>query len=72
MPTAPPRQCHVAGCPDVAVIRGLAQAYALRLADRLVDQIDDAIEGNVGDFYAAFLQGFGDFFTESAADPGSL
>jgi AcrR family transcriptional regulator len=49
--------------------QGLAQAYALRLADRLVDQIDDAVEGNAGDVYAAFLQGFGDFFTESAADP---
>jgi AcrR family transcriptional regulator len=49
--------------------QGLAQAYALRLADRLVDQIDDAIEGNVGDLDAAFLQGFRDFFTESAADP---
>lgn len=49
--------------------QGLAQAYALRLADRLVDQIDDAIEGHAGDVYAAFLQGFRDFFTESAADP---
>lgn len=49
--------------------QGLAQAYALRLADRLVDQIDDAIEGNIGDVYAAFSQGFRDFFTESAADP---
>jgi AcrR family transcriptional regulator len=49
--------------------QGLAQAYALRLADRLVDQIDDAIEGHVGDVYAAFLQGFRDFFTESASDP---
>lgn len=49
--------------------QGLAQAYAMRLADRLVDQIDDAIEGNVGDVQAAFLQGFRDFFTESAADP---
>ena len=49
--------------------QGLAQAYALRLADRLVDQIHDAIEGNVGDVYAAFLQGFRAFFTESAADP---
>jgi AcrR family transcriptional regulator len=48
---------------------GLAQAYALRLADRLVDQIEGAIEGNVGDVYAAFAQGFRDFFTESAADP---
>lgn len=49
--------------------QGLAQAYALRLADRLVDQIDLAIDGNVGDVYAAFHQGFRDFFTESAADP---
>jgi AcrR family transcriptional regulator len=49
--------------------QGLAQGYALRLADRLVDQIDDAIESHVGDLYAAFLHGFRDFFTESAADP---
>ncbi|MDT5284596.1 MAG: hypothetical protein QOJ20_5791 [Mycobacterium sp.] len=49
--------------------QGLAQGYALRLADRLVDQIEDAIVGNVGDIYAAFLQGFRDFFAESAADP---
>jgi AcrR family transcriptional regulator len=49
--------------------QGLAQGYALRLADRLVDQIDDAIEGNAGDIYAAFVQGFRDFFAESAADP---
>lgn len=49
--------------------QGLAQAYAMRLADGLVDQINDAIHGNVGDVYAAFLQGFRDFFAESAADP---
>jgi AcrR family transcriptional regulator len=49
--------------------QGLAQGYALRLADRLVDQIDGAIADNVGDIYSAFLQGFQDFFTESAADP---
>lgn len=49
--------------------QGLAQGYALRLADRLVDQINGAISENVGDVYAAFLQGFRDFFTESAADP---
>ena len=48
---------------------GLAQGYALRLADRLVDQIHSAINDNVGDVYAAFLQGFRDFFTESSADP---
>lgn len=49
--------------------QGLAQGYALRLADRLVDQINDAIGSNAGDVYAAFLQGFRDFFAESAADP---
>lgn len=49
--------------------QGLAQGYALRLADRLVDAVDHAIQGNVGDIYAAFLQGFRAFFTESAADP---
>jgi AcrR family transcriptional regulator len=49
--------------------QGLAQAYAMRLADRLVDAVANAIEGNVGDIYAAFLEGFRDFFSESAADP---
>jgi AcrR family transcriptional regulator len=49
--------------------QGLAQGYALRLADRLVNAVDDAIYSNVGDIYAAFMQGFRAFFTESAADP---
>ncbi|MEV3901208.1 TetR family transcriptional regulator [Mycobacterium sp. NPDC050551] len=49
--------------------QGLAQNYALRLADRLVDAVDEAIESNVGDVHAAFLQGFRAFFAESAADP---
>lgn len=49
--------------------QGLAQGYALRLADRLVDHVDDAIETNVGDINQAFVQGFRDFFAESAADP---
>jgi AcrR family transcriptional regulator len=48
---------------------GLAQGYALRLADQLVDAVSDAIEGNVGDIYAAFLEGFRVFFSESASDP---
>jgi AcrR family transcriptional regulator len=48
---------------------GLAQAYALRAADRLVDAVEDAIEANVGDIYAAFVQGFRSFFTQSASDP---
>ena len=49
--------------------QGLAQAYAMRLADRLVGAVSGAIETNIGDVYAAFLQGFRAFFSESAADP---
>ena len=48
---------------------GLAQGYAVRLADRLVDAVGDAIAAHVGDVYHAFLQGFRSFFAESAADP---
>ena len=49
--------------------QGLAQGYALRLADRLVDAVHAAIDANVGNVYEAFLQGFRAFFAESAADP---
>ncbi|HEU4363769.1 MAG TPA: TetR/AcrR family transcriptional regulator [Mycobacterium sp.] len=49
--------------------QGLAQGYALRLADRLVAAIDTTINSHVGDIYAAFLEGFRSFFSESAADP---
>ena len=49
--------------------QGLAQGYALRLADQLVDLIQAAIDNNVGDLYSAFLEGFRLFFTASAADP---
>jgi AcrR family transcriptional regulator len=49
--------------------QGLAQGYALRLADRLVDAVHGAIDANVGNIYQAFLQGFRAFFTDSAADP---
>jgi AcrR family transcriptional regulator len=49
--------------------QGLAEGYALRLADRLVDAVDYAIDANVGDIYAAFLQGFRAFLAESASDP---
>ena len=34
-----------------------------------MDAVDDAMDANVGDIYAAFLQGFRAFFAESAADP---
>ena len=49
--------------------QGLAQGYALRLTDRLVDIVYAALEVNVGNIYEAFLQGFRAFFAESAADP---
>lgn len=49
--------------------QGLAEGYALRLADRLVDAVDMAIQHNVGDVHAAFLEGFQSFFVESASDP---
>jgi AcrR family transcriptional regulator len=49
--------------------QGLAEGYALRLADRLVDAVDGAIQGNAGNVYAAFLEGFRAFFAESASDP---
>lgn len=49
--------------------QGLAQGYALRLADRLVGAVETAIYHNVGQVHAAFLEGFRAFFTESAADP---
>jgi len=49
--------------------QGLAQAYAMRLADRLVGAVSGAIETNVGRVYDAFLEGFRAFFSESAADP---
>lgn len=49
--------------------QGLAEGYALRLADRLVDAVELAIENNVGNIYAAFLEGFRSFFLESASDP---
>jgi len=49
--------------------QGLAQGYALRLADRLVDTVHAALDDNVGNLYEAFLQGFRSFFAASAADP---
>ncbi|KLO29824.1 TetR family transcriptional regulator [Mycolicibacter heraklionensis] len=49
--------------------QGLAQGYAIRLADRLVDAVDRAMSNNVGDIHAAFLEGFRAFFSDSAADP---
>ena len=41
----------------------------MRLADRLVDAVDLAIERNVGQIYTAFDEGFQAFFLDSASDP---
>jgi AcrR family transcriptional regulator len=49
--------------------QGLAQGYALRLADRLVDTVHAAVNANVGNVHTAFLEGFRSFLAESAADP---
>ena len=49
--------------------QGLAQGYPLRLADRLVDTIHEALDANVGHIYESFLQAFRRFFSEAAADP---
>ena len=49
--------------------QGLAQGYALRLADRLVGTVHAAMDANVGNIYESFLQGFRSFFSEMAADP---
>lgn len=49
--------------------QGLAQAYAVRLADELVDSVGDALAVNEGDGRAALLDGFGGFFTASVSDP---
>jgi AcrR family transcriptional regulator len=49
--------------------QGLAQGYALRLADHLVDSVHAALDANVGNVYEALLDGFRSFFSESASDP---
>lgn len=49
--------------------QGLAQGYALRLADRLVDTVKAALDANIGNIYESFLQGFTAYFTEMSADP---
>lgn len=49
--------------------QGLAQAYALRLADQFVDAVDEAIYAHVGDARAALSSGFAAFFVDSGSDP---
>lgn len=49
--------------------QGLAESYALRLADELVDAVNDAIYANEGQSRLALLAGFGSFFAASITDP---
>lgn len=45
--------------------QGLAQGYALRLADT----IHEALDAHVGNIYESFLDAFRRFFADAAADP---
>ncbi|MFC7447547.1 TetR/AcrR family transcriptional regulator [Rhodococcus daqingensis] len=49
--------------------QGLAQAYALQLADRFVGAIEDSIYGNAGRPHEALVEAFTTFFRQSASDP---
>ncbi|SEL95572.1 TetR/AcrR family transcriptional regulator [Rhodococcus maanshanensis] len=49
--------------------QGLAQAYALQLADRFVGAIEDSIYGNAGRPHVALVEAFTTFFQQSASDP---
>jgi len=48
---------------------GLAQNYALRLADDLVDHVGAAVAANIGDAGAAISEGLSGFFLDAATDP---
>lgn len=49
--------------------QGLAEAYALSLADTFVSAVDDAVYANTGRPREALITGFTTFFRQSAADP---
>lgn len=48
---------------------GLAEAYAIRLADDLVDHVETALAANIGDVYAALRDGLASYFRAAAQDP---
>ncbi len=48
---------------------GLAQAYALRIADSFAQHVATAVDRNAGDIRSALYAGFSDFFAMSASDP---
>ncbi|WP_305092182.1 TetR family transcriptional regulator [Prescottella sp. R16] len=49
--------------------QGLAEGYALQLADRFVDAVTSAVYAHPGDGHAALVDGFAAFFRASAVDP---
>lgn len=48
---------------------GLAEAYAIRLADNIVDQVEKAVWANVGQARAALADAFNGLLVETAMDP---
>lgn len=54
---------------EFASRQGLAEAYALRLTDRFVDQVSDAILAHEGQAKIALAEGFSGFFATAADDP---
>ncbi|MBI2701028.1 TetR/AcrR family transcriptional regulator [Mycobacterium gordonae] len=49
--------------------QGLAQGYALRLADQLVDTAKAALDADDGSVHQSMLQAFEAFFAATSADP---
>jgi AcrR family transcriptional regulator len=49
--------------------QGLAEAYAIRLADDLVDHVETALAANIGDADAAIRDGLASYFRDAAQDP---
>jgi len=49
--------------------KGLAQGYALRLADTFVSAVDDAVYANEGKSLQTLYVAFSEFFESSASDP---
>ena len=48
---------------------GLAESYAIRLADDLVDHVETALAANIGDAQASIRDGLASYFRDSAQDP---
>ncbi|MGI5216546.1 TetR/AcrR family transcriptional regulator [Nocardia sp. CA-290969] len=49
--------------------QGLAEAYAIRLADDLVDHVETALAANIGDADASIRDGLASYFRDAAQDP---